>query len=179
MSLTIRAAGPADVRALGRLGALLVTVHHDFDAARFIAPTPRTEAGYGGFLASQLKRKDVVVLVAEEAGEVVGYTYAAMEGNDWLTLRGPAGVIHDLMVLPEHRQRGVGRQLLTETIAALERMGAPQVQLSTAERNAAARRLFASLGFRPTMIEMTREVPATAPAVGNDGARLERGPSAG
>ena len=159
VSLTIRPAIPADVEALGRLGALLVKVHHDFDAARFIAPTPRTEAGYGGFLAGQLKRKDVVMLVAEDAGEVVGYTYAAMEGNDWLTLRGPAGVIHDLMVLPERRKHGVGRQLLTETIAALERMGAPQVQLSTAERNVAAQRLFASLGFSPTMIEMTREVP--------------------
>jgi hypothetical protein len=30
--------------------------------------------------------------------------------------------------------------------------------LSAAAKNESARRLFASLGFRPTMIEMTREV---------------------
>lgn len=159
VTLTIRPAVPADVDALGRLGAQLVAVHHAFDAARFIAPTPQTQAGYGRFLSAQLKRKDAVVLVAEEAGEVVGYTYAALEGNDWLTLRGPAGVIYDLMVDAEHRRRGLGRRLLSEAIAGLERNGAPQVQLSTAERNATAQRLFASLGFRPTMIEMTREVP--------------------
>jgi RimJ/RimL family protein N-acetyltransferase len=32
------------------------------------------------------------------------------------------------------------------------------VVLSTAERNEAAQRLFASMGFRRTMIEMTREL---------------------
>ena len=159
VTLTIRPAASTDVGDLGRLGALLVAVHHDFDAARFIAPTPQTQAGYGEFLAGQLAQEDAVVLVAEEGGAIVGYTYAALEGNDWLTLRGPAGVIYDLMVDPEHRRRGLGRRLLSEAIAALERMGAPQVQLSTAERNATAQRLFASLGFRPTMIEMTREVP--------------------
>jgi RimJ/RimL family protein N-acetyltransferase len=30
--------------------------------------------------------------------------------------------------------------------------------LSTAERNEAAQRLFASMGFRRTMVEMTREL---------------------
>ena len=156
---TIRPATPADIKALGRLGALLVRVHHEFDQDRFIAPTPRTESGYGSFLSGQLKRADVVVLVAQEAGAVIGYTYAALEGDDWLTLRGPAGVIYDLMVDPEHRRQGVGRELLEQTIAALQKLGAPRVLLSTAERNGTAQRLFASAGFRATMIEMTRELP--------------------
>lgn len=157
MTLTIRPATPADTSALGRLGALLVEVHHQFDPDRFIAPTPRTEGVYGEFLAGQIGREGTVVLVAEEDGAVVGYTYAALEGDDWLTLRGPAGVIYDLMVDPEHRRQGIGRRLLEETMAALQRLGAPRIQLSTAERNGTAQKLFASLGFRATMIEMTRE----------------------
>jgi GNAT superfamily N-acetyltransferase len=40
----------------------------------------------------------------------------------------------------------------------LREHGAPRVLLWTAERNAAAQRLFLRLGFRPTMIEMTREL---------------------
>ena len=157
MPLTIRPAVAADRPALGRLGALLVEVHHQFDPRRFIAPTPRTAAGYGGFLSGQIGHEGTVVLVAEEDGAVVGYTYAALEGNDWLTLRGPAGVIYDLAVDPAHRRHGVGRRLMEETIAALEALGAPQVMLSTAEPNEKAQHLFASLGFRPTLIEMTRE----------------------
>jgi RimJ/RimL family protein N-acetyltransferase len=37
-------------------------------------------------------------------------------------------------------------------------MGAPRVVLMAAWRNESARALFARLGFRPTMVEMTREV---------------------
>ena len=160
MTVSIRAAAPADVAVIGRLGALLVRVHHDFDAKRFIAATPRTEHGYGSFLGSQLDEPNVIVLVAEEDGEVVGYTYAGVEGADYMSLRGPAGVLYDIVVDPEHRGHGVGRMLLDATIAALAVRGVPRVVLSTAERNEAAQRLFARAGFRRTMIEMTREMNA-------------------
>jgi RimJ/RimL family protein N-acetyltransferase len=41
----------------------------------------------------------------------------------------------------------------------LHRRGAPRVVLWTADRNSAAQRLFERLGFRRTMIEMTKELP--------------------
>lgn len=155
--MQVRPATAADAPALGRLGALLVKTHHDFDNDRFIAPGPDTERGYGAFLAGEMKRKEVVLMVAEEDGEVVGYAYAALEGSDWLTLRGPAGAIHDLIVDPARRQAGAGRMLLEAAIAALTALGAPRIVLSTATQNEGAQRLFASVGFRPTLIEMTRE----------------------
>ena len=155
---TTRPAAPADLPALGRLGALLVRLHHGFDAERFIAATPRTEAGYASFLATQLDEPSVVVLVAERDGAVLGYTYAGVEGYDYMALRGPAGVLYDIVVDPAHRAEGVGRLLLDATLAALAARGAPRVVLSTAARNEPAQRLFARAGFRRTMVEMTREL---------------------
>lgn len=154
----IRRASRADVPALGRLGALLVATHHAFDAERFVAATPRTAQGYGAFLATQLALPDVVMLVAERDGEVLGYTYAAVEGHDYMSLRGPAGVLHDIVVDPAHRGDGIGKRLVDATLGALEELGAPQVVLSTAERNEAAQRMFARAGFRRTMVEMTRDI---------------------
>ena len=154
----IRPAAPADLPAIGRLGALLVRTHHDFDPERFIAATPRTEHGYASFLGTQLEQPNVVVLVAERDGAVIGYTYAGVEGFDYMSLRGPAGVLYDIVVDPAHRGHGVGRMLLDATIAALAARGASQVVLSTAERNESAQRLFDRAGFRRTMIEMTREL---------------------
>ena len=156
-AVTVRPAAPADLPAIGRLGALLVRTHHDFDPERFIAATPRTERGYASFLGTQLDVPDVVILVAVRDGEVLGYAYAGIEGFDYMSLRGPAGVLHDIVVDPAHRGRGIGRMLLDATLAALAARGAPQAVLSTAERNEAAQRLFARAGFRRTMIEMTRE----------------------
>ncbi|HEU4563653.1 MAG TPA: N-acetyltransferase [Gemmatimonadaceae bacterium] len=155
--VTVRPATPADLPAIGRLGALLVRLHHEFDPRRFIAATPRTAQGYASFLGTQLEEPNIVVLAAELDGEVVGYTYAGVEGHDWMSLRGPAGVVYDIVVDPERRGQGIGRMLLDATVAALEARGAPRIVLSTAERNEAAQRLFARAGFRRTMIEMTRE----------------------
>ena len=158
-ALTIRRATARDMPAVGRLGALLVRLHHEFDAARFIAASAGTEKGYASYLASQLAVPDVVILVAESGGDVIGYTYAGVEGWDYMELRGPAGVLYDIVVDPAHRGQGVGRQLLDATLAILAERGAPRVVLSTAEQNQPAQRLFASAGFRRTMIEMTRELP--------------------
>ncbi|HUX34391.1 MAG TPA: GNAT family N-acetyltransferase, partial [Gemmatimonadaceae bacterium] len=96
--------------------------------------------------------------VADHAGEVVGYVYAANEGPDYMVLRGPAGVLNDIVVDPGHRGQGIGRRLLEAACAELKRRGAPRVVLSTAEGNVAAQRMFARAGFRRTMVEMTREL---------------------
>ena len=159
-ALTIRPATRADLPAIGRLAALLVRAHHEFDPARFIAATSRTADGYAAFIGTQLDAPEMLVLVAERAGDVIGYTYAGVEGPDWMSLRGPAGVLHDIVVDPGARGRGVGRRLLAATLEALAAREVPRVVLSTAERNDAAQRLFASAGFRRTMIEMTREAGA-------------------
>jgi ribosomal protein S18 acetylase RimI-like enzyme len=157
-AVNIRSATPADMTAIGKLGALLVRTHHDFDPRRFIAATPSTEKQYGSFLGTQLGEPNIIILVAERDGDVLGYTYAGVEGNDYMALRGPAGVLYDIVVDPAHRRNGVGRMLLDATLEAFKARGAPRVVLSTAEQNTPAQRLFDSAGFRRTMIEMTREL---------------------
>ena len=157
-AIKIRPATAADIPSIGRLGALLVRLHHEFDPERFMAATPGTENGYGSFLGTQLDEPNTIILVADKDGEVLGYSYADVEGNDYMSLRGPAGVLQDIVVDPAHRGRGIGRMLLDATLDALKARGAPRVVLSTAERNTAAQRLFDRAGFRRTMIEMTREL---------------------
>lgn len=156
--VTIRAATRGDARRLGVLGAQLVALHHDFDPARFFAAGAQTASGYGGYLVSQIGEPQVVLLVAETDMEVIGYSYAALEGIDYMALRGPAGVLYDLLVAPEHRGSGAGSQLLQATLAALTRLGAPRVVLSTAERNGGAQQFFTRFGFRRTMVELTCEL---------------------
>jgi len=156
--VTVRTAEAEDEEPLGRLGAMLVAEHHDFDPRRFIAPIPDLAERYGQFLLSQLARDGMLVLVAEREDEVVGYAYAGMEGNDYMALRGPAGVLYDLVVDPAHRRQGIGSALMDSALDRLRELGAPRVLLFTADKNRGAQAMFDRAGFRRTMIEMTREL---------------------
>ena len=158
MRFAIRRATKADLPSLGRLGALLVEQHHGFDRRRFLADDSRTPETYARFLGNQLEEPDALVLAAEDAGQIVGYTFSQMDGPDFKALRGPAALLHDLLVGPDHRGRGIAARLVEETVALWRERGARQILLSTACQNLPAQRLFARLGFRATMIEMTREL---------------------
>src|SRR5262245_11524294 len=154
----IRPATEHDVEALGRLGALLMRAHYAFDQRRFMNPGGNPEEGYAWFLGSQLRDPDVVVIVAERDGRVVGYVYAGLEPLSWKELRDAAGFIHDVVVEEGSRQAGVATALVEAAVAWLKEHGAPRVLLWTAAPNEQAQRLFERLGFRRTMVEMTREL---------------------
>jgi ribosomal protein S18 acetylase RimI-like enzyme len=155
--IVIRLAKESDAPALGRLGTLLVETHYAFDQHRFMAPTAGTAEGYAWFLRSQMKDDDAVIFVAERAGVIVGYVYAGLEPASWKELREPAGFIHDVIVDDSSRRLGIAQLLLEAAFKWLQDHGAPRVMLWTAEQNTGAQRLFSSVGFRRTMIEMTRE----------------------
>jgi ribosomal protein S18 acetylase RimI-like enzyme len=157
-AIAIRRATEADLPALGRLGALLLRTHYQFDSKRFMAPGSSPDEGYAWFLGTQLRDKDVVVLVAEKQAAVVGYVYAGLEPQSWKELREACGFIHDVVVDERGRRGGVATALIEAAAAWLREQGAPRVVLWTAQPNEGAQRLFERVGFRRTMVEMTREL---------------------
>ncbi len=132
--------------------------HYEFDPQRFLAPGNDAEEGYAWFLGTQLGKRDVAVFVAERDGKVLGYVYAAVEPLSWKDLRAECGFIHDIVVDERGRRSGLATALVERAIEWLRERGMPRVVLGTADPNHAAQRLFTTLGFRRTMIEMTREL---------------------
>jgi ribosomal protein S18 acetylase RimI-like enzyme len=157
MAITVRSAVRADLPAVAALAGALVRMHHAIDPARFML-VDDVERGYAWWFGKELDNRDAVIVVAvDDAGAVVGYAYARMEERDWNALRDACGALHDVFVTEAARRHGVAKALLAEVIRRLEELGAPRVVLSTAWSNEPAQRLFESMGFRRTMIEMTRE----------------------
>ena len=143
---------------LGRLGASLLREHYGFDPQRFMAPSADPEGGYAWFLGTQLEESDVAVFVAARSGTIIGYVYTGLEPQSWKELREEAGFIHDVVVADDARRLGIASALIEAACEWLRSIGAPRVVLWTAEQNSGAQRLFAHVGFRRTMIEMTREL---------------------
>ncbi|MFY0582652.1 GNAT family N-acetyltransferase [Cystobacter fuscus] len=154
----IRPARAEDGPALGRMGGRLVRMHHALDTRRFMSPGKDVESGYQWWLSRELAHARAVVLVAERDGEVVGYAYGTVESRDWNALREAHGELHDLWVEEAARGAGVGARLAEELVRRLRAQGVPRVMLMAAVDNESARRLFTRLGWRPTMVEMTREL---------------------
>jgi len=157
-AVVVRRATRADLPALGRLGAHLMRVHHEFDQRRFVAPVGNPEAGYAHFLGTQIDVDNATVLVADRAGAVVGYAYAGIEPFSWKELRDAAGFVYDIVVDEAERRGGIAGALMEAAIAWVREQGVASVMLWTAAPNEGAQRLFERLGFRRTMIEMTRDV---------------------
>lgn len=155
--VTVRSAAPADMPAVARLAARLVRQHHAWDPRRFLCMEP-VEPGYERWLTHELEDPDAVIVVAERAGEVIGYAYGRLEERDWNALLDAHGGLHDVLVDEAARGAGVGAALVEAVCARLRALGAPRVVLMSAAPNVAAQRLFARLGFRATMVEMTREL---------------------
>jgi ribosomal protein S18 acetylase RimI-like enzyme len=119
------------------------------------------------------------VLAARAGRELVGYAYGRLEPRDWSTLRDRCGVGVDLWVEPAARGVGVGARLVEALAEALGRLGAERVVLDVAARNPGAARLFERMGFRPTMLELTRAASACDKGPRPPAARGRRAPRAG
>ncbi|HEX8616412.1 MAG TPA: GNAT family N-acetyltransferase [Thermoanaerobaculia bacterium] len=158
MPVTIRPAERRDLEALGKLGAMLMRTHYDFDPQRFLAADSSAEEGYAWFLGRMIGSPDNHVFVADLDGVIAGYIYVALEPLSWKELRGPAGFVHDIAVAEDARGSGIASQLMEAGINWLREQNAPRVVLWTAAPNATAQRLFRRLGFRDTMVEMTLEL---------------------
>jgi len=155
--ITIRTMTAADLPAVGQLAGRLVRLHHSFDPKRYLALS-NPEAGYARYFASELKNGEAVLVVAEKDGEVAGYAYGRLEPRSYNELREACGALHDVYVDEGARAHGAGEALVREIIDRLGKKGAPRVILLTAVQNESAQRLFTKLGFRTTMLEMTREM---------------------
>jgi ribosomal protein S18 acetylase RimI-like enzyme len=162
-ALEVRAAKPDELGEVAKLAAVMVRMHHAWDPRRFAIFREPIEEGYANWLAHELQNRKALVMVAARTTrgktKILGYAYARLEGRDYNRLLDACGFLHDIVVSADARGEGVGDALLEGVAAWMTQRGAPRLILETAAANETAQRFFQKRGFRPTMIEMARELP--------------------
>lgn len=108
-------------------------------AARLHAAAFAEDAWGEAAFARLLALPGVLGLLALRDGEPAGLVLLRLAADEAEVLT--------LAVAPAHRRRGVGRHLVEAAAAAAAGRGAARLFLEVAETNAAARRLYAQLGF--------------------------------
>ena len=155
--MDIRPATPADVPVVVKMVRKLCELHQAWDPARY-AFRENIEQMYRSWLTDRAADPRAVFLVADrqERGPVA-FLIGTVEREIRIYKLEEFGFLHDLWVEEDYRNEGLGRQLVMRAIERFEEIGVKQVRLDTAAANEAARKLFASCGFRATVIEMLKE----------------------
>jgi ribosomal protein S18 acetylase RimI-like enzyme len=83
------------------------------------------------------------VYVAERDGEVIGMVTLCV----FTTLTGAKAYLDHLVVAPEARRHGIGRQLVEYAIERAREGGASRIDLTARETKREAHNLYSSLGF--------------------------------
>ncbi len=79
-------------------------------------------------------------LVIQKGEKLIGYGTACVIAGE--------GEIQRIAILPEFRQKGLGRELLAALVKTAKERGARSVTLEVRESNLPARRLYISAGFQ-------------------------------
>jgi ribosomal protein S18 acetylase RimI-like enzyme len=156
----------AGAEALDRLAPLwlVLHLHHQDVGGDALGPYVDDDTSwqarrelYAGFLA-----KGGFVLLAEEAGELIGYATVAINSvgetlmpDTWRTGERVAE-IETLCVAARARGAGVGSALLDRIDAELEAAGIRDVLIGALVTNTDAIRLYERRGFRPAWLYMLR-----------------------
>jgi GNAT superfamily N-acetyltransferase len=155
--MLIRPATLDDVPAVLPMVAKICALHETWDNAKY-GFLPNPEQGYERWLKRLATQERSVFLVAEDEGRLLGFVVATVEKEIPVYRLEEYAFVHDLWVEAEYRKQGVARELVMQTVERFQNLGVKQIRLDTVAINEAARRLFASCGFRISTIEMLKEL---------------------
>ncbi len=159
---TIRAAGTADLEAVG---PLWVEVHHQHAAVNpELGPyvdDAETWRVRRELYQELLVKPDTLLLLAERGGTAIGYGLAHVMAVDdtwipdtWVTGR-QIGEIETLSVSAEYRGAGLGSQMLDRLEHHLRSLGVDDLIVGALPGNHDAIRLYERRGYRPTWLYLS------------------------
>ncbi len=135
MTISIRQASPDDADLIAPL----------FDAYRQFYDQASALDVARIFIRQRLERRESVILVAEDAGRMIGFcqlypSFCSLEAA-------PIYTLYDLFVASDARKSGAGRQLMLAAESHARATGAVRLDLTTAKDNLRAQSVYESLDW--------------------------------
>jgi ribosomal protein S18 acetylase RimI-like enzyme len=120
-----------------------------FDAYRVFYEQPADPEAARQYLAARLSNLESVIFLAieESPDGTNGLGFCQLYPSFTSVNMARIWILYDLFVLPEARQRGVGRALMERARHFAQATGASRLELSTAKDNRPAQALYESLGY--------------------------------
>ncbi len=132
---TIRPAKESDLEELSGL----------FDAYRVFYRKLSDRAAARAFLTERITKGDSTIFVAEASGHLAGFVQLYPLFSS--TRMKPLWLLNDLFVSPEHRSKGLSKQLIDRSKQLCRDTGACGLSLETEKNNIIGNQLYPQTGF--------------------------------
>ena len=153
----VRRMAPGDIKAVVRLWNGEVEYHESIDPR--LKVREGAEEGFRRFLSRiAAAQADVIVLVADAEGEIVGFLIGMVRERTSVFIRSRHGYITDIYVDPEFRRQGVGRKLVKAAEEWFTSQGLDHVRLQVSAANEAGLAFWRSVGFGDYFLELWKEI---------------------
>lgn len=139
-----RPAAPGDLSAILGLWHALQTVSAAFEPR--LTPGPNAADWFAEYLRGQMDNENAAVLVAEQDGEIVGYTFGQILRRPTLAA-GDCGYVADLCVREDRRGRGIGRKLFQNLRGWFAERGIRALEVQVVRANPASQAFWRKMGF--------------------------------
>lgn len=109
---------------------------------------PNARSIYTDYLKNVIRNPDYDTLVFESENKVVGYLIAT-ESSDPPVFEGRAGLILELSVTKEHRNKGIGEKLLAEIEKKFESKDIKRIECMVSHFNEISKAFWSKNGYKP------------------------------
>ena len=125
----------------------------------------KIEPAYRELLLAQCDQSQGKILVAVADETVVAFicVLVRVETAELIEETSDHAYITDLVVLPTHRGRGIGKALLRHAEEYARHQGAGVLKVDVLAANMVARELYTQLGYQAQEIRLQKRLPAVSP----------------
>lgn len=150
----IRPARHGDRFAIGRLWHELILYHRSMDS-RFVADED-AEKRYVRHAQQMMRSRDSRVLIGEETDtlRIFAYVIAEIQVRPPSALPGVYGFVSDIYVMPEWREHGIGKAMMSALRRWFIERRCSAIELYVAECNPRAKEFWEELGLNPFLTLM-------------------------
>ena len=153
--MNIRPAIKSDLSEIAKMATEMADLHHKLDA--YYKPAVQYK-NLAGDLEKELNDKDGLMLVAEDNGQIVGYFRGSVEKAPDYTSVKKIGIVYDLFVKPQHRNKEIGKKLMEAAMAWFNTKKVKNIELSVDARNADAINFWKKSGFSEYKLRLRRDL---------------------
>ncbi|MDE1853541.1 MAG: GNAT family N-acetyltransferase [Thaumarchaeota archaeon] len=143
--MQIRRAKKEDLASVADLIVRTKRLNNEFDPLFAVVSDAKARAEK--YIQSTIGPQEKLLLIAAEGPKVVGVLRAEIRERMFYEPH-TEGLITDFYILPEHRRKALGNEMLQQASAELKKMGAQIIVADVPAQNEIANRFYAKRGFR-------------------------------